>query len=149
MTVQQRMEAIMKTQDPSFKGSIAIAKEIIIYRNQKEKINLRILKERIASLNIVMYTPKNSYLVDALNSKIETFNSAGLIAYWQSKVVDLNLHNQHECEIGQQKLTFQQLSGSFQLLVFGILLALAVFFCELTSHYCRWKFIACCLYSHN
>ena len=126
---------MLATRDPSFKGAVAIGKEIAHYQNQKFHHNLKICKERVRANPIVIYTLKYSFLVDALNHKIDLFNSAGLITFWHSKFIDANLQKVNEDINHPRTLTLSQLMGSFQLLTFGFGVAFVVFFIEFVIGY--------------
>jgi hypothetical protein len=84
---------------------------------------------------IVIYAPKYSFLIEALNHKIDLFHSSGLIAFWHSNFIDAKYQKLNE-DINQPRtLTMSQLVGSFQLLTFGCGVAFVVFFIEFVIGY--------------
>ncbi|KAL7016997.1 hypothetical protein ACKWTF_010216 [Chironomus riparius] len=97
--------------------------------------NLQICRENFMAVPIVIYTRKNFYLLKAMNRKIETLNAAGLIEYWYSLsfMQDLSSH-----EVNPPKmLTFDHLSGCFEIWTGGCLVSFLSFIAEWM--FIRWK----------
>jgi hypothetical protein len=87
------------------------------------------------TITIVIYTRKNFYLLKAMNQKIETLNAAGLIAYWDSLsfMQDFSSHKANP----PKTLTFDHLSGCFEIWAVGCLVSLLSFISEWM--FIRWK----------
>lgn len=115
--------------DPLFKGTVSESMTSALYFNQihhdQPEIN-KICKQKFKTLQVVILMKKESFVIGALNIYIELLKSAGLIEYWHSKILDLKYR-----DISNSKrphvLTLQQLSGSFNLLICGHLIAILSF----------------------
>ncbi|KAG5674081.1 hypothetical protein PVAND_004068 [Polypedilum vanderplanki] len=91
--------------------------------------NLMICKEYFMTIPTVIYTIKNFYLLNAINSQIEEFNSAGLIEYWHSLAFDKK-YMKAEIDKQPKVLTIAHLSGVFELLLFGLIISFITFIFE-------------------
>lgn len=78
---------------------------------------------------ITIYATKNYFLVDALNEKIEMMKSAGLIDFWLDEFVDKG-YLRVKIPKYPKVLTLTHLTGSFQVLIFGLLASLVAFLLE-------------------
>lgn len=77
----------------------------------------------------VIYETKNFYLADIINEQIEILKAAGLVNYWHMKRFDkrsvaMTVNNYPTV------IRFHQLAGSFQVLIFGLLLSLLALMVE-------------------
>lgn len=110
---------------------LATLKSIVTSSTEKFKINY--CKEPFMYINIVLYLRKNSYLTRTFNTKIDQLLSSGIIQHYIRKHHN-NVHA-HIINKGSQKaprkLNIWQLSGAFYLLLFGQLIALIAFVCEI------------------
>lgn len=97
--------------------------------------NVQICRENFMSIPIVIYTRKNFYLLKAMNQKIETLNAAGLIEYWYYLSFLQDFSNR---EVDPPKiLTFDHLSGCFEIWAGGCLVSFLSFISEWM--FIRWK----------
>lgn len=117
--------------DPSFKGAFIRSLTIITYLNQIRPWNLRytVCKEHAMTIPVVIYVPKDSYLLTSMNDKIEDLKVAGLTDYWIFQNIDKNY-----LVISKQErpavLNIVKLFGCFQVLLFGLGLSFIVLFVE-------------------
>ncbi|KAG5671746.1 hypothetical protein PVAND_001926 [Polypedilum vanderplanki] len=118
ITSQYREQIMNEIEDSYFKGALIMAKYKILTRNflNKGKHQLTICKDRLMSISIVMYSPRNFYLIDKINEKISLFSSAGLLQYWH--IYDRKVETPDD-DLEPTVLTMQQLHGLFQLTLFG------------------------------
>lgn len=137
-TVEHIDRAIYKEKihnDPSFKVAFAEEYTISVYDNQmspKDQRN-KICKEIFLTIPIVVYTRRDFFLLSAMNKKIEDFKTAGLINFWISE--DLNMEIMKKIDPTYPRvLTLAQLIGGFQLLLFGCLISFVVFIVEILVH---------------
>jgi hypothetical protein len=86
------------------------------------------------SVSVVFFARKNFFLLDAINKKIEIFQAAGLIEFWHLKVIDKRLMKIQPSK-APTKLTIEQLSGSFFLLISGLIVALIAFAVEFLMNF--------------
>lgn len=140
VTIEERNKINPKMQDSSFKGAILRSLTGILYNNQvnynnKEKLFIA-CKENFMSIQVVMYTKKNFYLLSAINRKIAMFQSAGLIEFWHSQTFIKRYHN-GQISKTPAVLTMSQLSGSFFLLLGGLMFAFVVFTFETILKYAK------------
>jgi hypothetical protein len=142
LTVKERDTQIVKFQDPSFKGAFLRSFTALLYKNQMNfKDNKKLYhfcKEHFMSVPVVIFARKNYFLLDVINKKILTLQAAGLIEFWHSNVIDKRFMKIQPSK-APTKLTIEQLSGSFILLISGLtvgLIAFAVeFLMKLTKKY--------------
>jgi hypothetical protein len=87
----------------------------IIDANKKNKFTHAVCKESIFNVNVVMYFPRDFYLVESINRKISSFLSSGVMSHLIGKYVDLRYWNVKSVEKGPQKLTIEHLRGAFNL----------------------------------
>lgn len=117
--------------NPFFKGAYGYWLPTVLHLNQINPIELRyeICKEPLMMIPLVIYTRKNFYLLEELNEKIEYFKAAGLIELWQFQDIDFKLLN-YKSPNYPKVLSLHQLSGSFQILLWGLFVSCLVFLAE-------------------
>jgi hypothetical protein len=132
---KQRNEGLKATLDPASRTAVVISKSTVLYRNQQNtgQNQLRICKERLMMISSAIYTPKDSFLITALNRKIFILESAGLVQYWQSLSIDEKYQHLKDSK-APRVLKLRHLSGSFHLLAIGHFVALLAFLGELLKH---------------
>lgn len=120
------------TLDPYSKDALVSSYDEILHLNQHHQKNFsfNVCNEIILTVPVVFYIQKNSYLTEVLNEKIDDLKSAGLIDYWISKYLDPKYLKFKKSEQGPRKLNFNELSGAFQLLAFGSVVAATAFVIE-------------------
>lgn len=131
--IENREAFLEKIQtDPDFKGVCVRSLTRILYVNQMRPLNKRfkICKEIFLTVPVVIYTRKNFYLLDEINSKISLLSSSGLNEYWLYQDVDKEFLNYREAKT-RQSLTLENLSGSFHIVLIGSVISFVVFLTEL------------------
>ncbi|CRK90117.1 CLUMA_CG003835, isoform A [Clunio marinus] len=119
------------TTNPNFKAAYANALLIKDYLNSRNSDESQhICKEVFATnLPVVIYSLTDFYLLNALNEKINAIIKAGLIDHWTRESCRQNVRKVQE-SIKPKVLTFDDLEGSFLILIFGCLLGFIAFLCE-------------------
>jgi hypothetical protein len=126
---------IFETLDPNFKGAVFRYRSVIAYTNQyyKKNFTLEILDESLLTNEFVFYFAKNFYLVDEINDKISQFKSNGLIDCLMKKYFVKDKKGKDP----PAGLKFKQLSGIFELLVYGWISATCVMLVEVFVNFIR------------
>ncbi|CRK90115.1 CLUMA_CG003833, isoform A [Clunio marinus] len=119
------------TTNPNFKAAYANALLFTDYLNLKNSDESQhICKEVFATnLPVVIYSLTDFYLLNALDEKLITIIKAGLIDHWTRESCRQNVRKVQE-SIKPKVLTFDDLEGSFLVLIFGCLLGFIAFLCE-------------------
>lgn len=130
---KQRQEALSATHDPTFDGTVALAKGMTIYQNQMNRNGVQniILKERVMSIPSAIFTPKNFFLIPALNDKIQMLKSGGLIDHWHSMEIDKRFENIAAENKGPKALSVRHFIGCFQMLALSYFISFLAFINEL------------------
>lgn len=120
------------TLNPNFKGAVTSSLDEVLYLN---KINhksfiYRVLPEYLYSFNYVIYFQKNSPYLNAFNTKMSLYKSAGLIDYWTSKYLNTMYLNIQAPNVGPKKLNLVQLQGGFQAWLIGCGISSFIFLLE-------------------
>lgn len=89
---------------------------------------VKILNEVLMTMPSVMYTRKNFHLLQAIDEKIENLKAAGLITFWYYRA--LNKQMKVKEQEPPQKLSFNHLSGCFEVWATGCLISFVVFIFE-------------------
>lgn len=120
--------------DPNYKGGQIEPLAKILYMNHLADImkepRYQICKEVFMMIPIVIYTQKDYHLLNEINIKLQTFETAGLINYWS---FERNFNRVHDIKQIRKALTLDHLKGAFQILWFGSLIGVIVFILELLS----------------
>lgn len=108
-------------------------KVVDLNQMRDEESRYKICKESVLTIPIVVYTKKNFYLLEALNSIIENLKSSGFIELWQirkdnDKFLKSGGSNQ------PQILRTSQFFGSVQVLMIGCVISFMIFVTELILH---------------
>lgn len=109
-------------------------RNILFALKQNSSKNIYHCKEPFIKLSLVWYLQRNSFLIKPLNEKIDSFVSGGLIDYWKKKYYA----DEGKIEEKLQIFNLKQLSGIFQILIFGYLLAFLAFLGEIV--WCFYDF---------
>lgn len=126
--------------DRSFGSSnqIAFASSMtdIIYSNMKHKNSFvhKVCKQNIYTVNIVIYFPKNFYLVEEINRKISSLLSAGIVSHLIEKYVDMRFWEGKTESKGRQKLSLKHLEGAFVLWIIFCSISFTFFLLELCTN---------------
>ncbi|CRK90118.1 CLUMA_CG003836, isoform A [Clunio marinus] len=76
--------------NPNFKGALFRSLTGILYYNQLNynKTQSMICKEMFMMFHVVIYVPKDFYLKEAINQKIQILIASGLIEFWHKSIID-------------------------------------------------------------
>lgn len=120
------------TTNPSFKGAMLRSVTGVLYSNQLNFNQTKSLmcKEIFMMFPVVIYVPKDFYLTEAINEKIEFLQAAGLIDYWHSEILDERLLKVQESK-EPKGIKLEYLSGCFFIWIIFCSFALVVFFGEI------------------
>lgn len=78
---------------------------------------------------VVIYVPKDFYLTEAIDRKIEILQAAGLIEYWHSEIIDTRFMKIQESK--QPKgIKLEYLSGCFYILLISCTASILMFVYE-------------------
>lgn len=104
----------------------------IIDANKKHKNSFvhKVCKEHIYTISVVMYFPKNFFLVETFNKKISSLISSGIMKHLTDKYVDMRYWNIKPAKKQPQQMTIQHLQGVFMLWSICCLLTIFVFMFE-------------------
>jgi len=124
-----------QTMDPKFDGTVIVPLVNVEFENNQRfkhssKMLLKICREKFLTIPSVIFTPKHFHLTDELNEKIRWMQENGLIQLWHSKMIAKNLQDVTQKDTTPKVLTFDHLSGVFQIWSTGCLFALMAFVCE-------------------
>jgi hypothetical protein len=122
----------LNTLDPNYKGVTFGYLSIVLFKNKKTRGNftLRLCKEAMLTNQIVFYFTQNFYLVDEINRLIEEIKAAGLVDYAISKYINMRSSNEKNEKQTPSPLNFDHLKAVFEILIFGLLIALFCFVAE-------------------
>lgn len=117
--------------DPSFKGVFGRSSMRILYRNQnaRRESRLKICKDPLMTIPIVVYTRPDFFLLKILNEKLQVIQSSGLVKFWMRQHIDDDLLKFIEPR-EPKVLSLSDLFGSFQILFLGSALGLFVLILE-------------------
>lgn len=120
------------TMDVNFRGTMMNVLSEVLYKNQVNHKNylFKVCKEVYTTVPVSIFFPRNSYLVENFNRKLEAFEAAGLIKFWASAHTDMKYLNFKPVNVGPKKLNLSHLSATIQMLLGGMALAAIVFFGE-------------------
>lgn len=98
-----------------------------------------VCKETFSTGNIVMFFPKNFYLIEAINKKISEFQASGIIQHLVERYMDKRYWNFRRVAKGPERISFQHMQGSFIMWLFLCLASFSVFTIEVIFHAVRLK----------
>lgn len=99
-------------------------------KKNKDSMTLKTCKQFVSSYSIVLYLPKNFYLIEAINDVISKLSSSGIMSHIIDRYYELRYWNIKVSDKGPQKLTMQNLQGSFYLLLILCSLSVPIFMIE-------------------
>lgn len=129
----QVKEILAKTLDTSYRESVMVTLTQVLYWNRVnyKSFLYKVCQEFYSMIPITIFFPRNSYLVENFNRKLERFEAAGLINYWASAHTDMKYLDFKSVNLGPRKLIFSQLQGPAQMLTAGLILSTVLFLIEL------------------
>lgn len=110
----------------------------------RESFAHAVCKEEVYTVNLVMYFPKNFYLIQPINKKIRILISSGVMNHIINKYIDMKYlvyANAKAMKKGPQKLTFKHLDGIFTMWIILCCFAFASFLVERIVHSIHLKMI--------
>lgn len=84
---------------------------------------------------VVIYAKKDSFLLEAINEKIEAIQSTGLINKWHLENIDKKFLRDGNSDL--KAFSFEQLLGCFEILLYGLAACLIIFFIEHVTYRVR------------
>lgn len=111
----------------------------VIHRNQQnyKEFVLNVCKEQVLMVNIVMYFPKNHFLKEAIDNKLNELLSFGFLEYWTHKFADMKYFKIKTAQHGPRKLNVDRLIGVFHLYLYGCAIAVLALFLEISFNQLR------------
>jgi hypothetical protein len=100
-------------------------------RVTKEKLFHQLCKQTMKTENVVLYFPKNFYLIDAINEKIGIFKASGLMDYWIDNFVEKRFLHFNMSNNGPKQLNLDHFYGVFCIFLTGCSTAIFVFIMEI------------------
>lgn len=134
-------QTFLTFKESNFKATFIVPLQTILQLNQQQTYNFTLNylpHEVFATLSVVLYYQKNFVFAPAIDDVIQKLQSAGLIEYWhynyfkRKKVI--------RDSVKREKLKFEHLAGSFQILIGGCFLGIVVFLAEILLRKCRRAF---------
>lgn len=89
-------------------------------------------KEIFMMFPVVIYVPKDFYLTEAINEKIQFLQAAGLIDYWHKEIIDERFLKVVESK-EPKGIKYEYLEGSFYIWEILCIIATLLFFGEVLS----------------
>lgn len=114
--------------DSTLKVAFALSYPQTIYYNQDRPKGLRdeISNEIFLAVPIVIYTRKDFFMLHTLDKEIDKLKTAGLIDHWNSEDIHFEILKEKDPR-DPKLLTLTQLTGCFQLFLFGSFVSFATF----------------------
>lgn len=95
---------------------VSLAEVMASNQKNSKKFVHKICHEPMRTDNIVMYFPKNFFLVGAINEKLSALTSSGIIEYF---IQNFTKFNTKPIESGPKELNLRHLEGIFKILLIG------------------------------
>jgi hypothetical protein len=112
-----------------------LSEVVLLNKDNENNFTLRILPEVLFSVPIAMYFPKNHFLENLIDQKINILNSAGLVDYLISKYAPKPV--EPETMLEPKRLTFDQLAGGIYVCLAGSLMSFLAFIVENLMKKCQ------------
>ncbi|XP_055615244.1 uncharacterized protein LOC129761544 [Toxorhynchites rutilus septentrionalis] len=116
-------------------GVVLVSRDHIAFHN-KHRLHIgfiRSTRDYLASLPIVIYYPKRSFLVQEFNRVIGSLETAGLISYWVRQYGNYDFFPKDTAQVRPTPLNIGQLMGCFETCAVMWTIACGVFVLELLS----------------
>lgn len=120
--------------DPSFKGAVGYSFLDILYVNQMRPVNqrLKISRDTVLIMPVVIYMRRNFYLTEAINKKIDVLVAAGLVEFWQYQDINVQFLKFREPSY-PISLNCSHFMGSFYILFTGSFVSFVLFIYEVSK----------------
>lgn len=118
--------------DETLKAAFMTPLTNVINRNEmsRGKFSLRVCKEMVSVMSIVMYMQKGFYLKDTFNDLLLSFDAMGLLSHWYEQYVQQRFLNVKTGNTGPKKMNLEHLFGVFNVLLIGHGIAVLIFVLE-------------------
>ncbi|KAG5684346.1 hypothetical protein PVAND_013581 [Polypedilum vanderplanki] len=128
-------ELLSNVLDQHFQGSLMLKISQVLYSNRERALHgqqlYKVCKEYFMVIPIVMYMPKNSFLIDPFNKLLLLFQQSGLLNYWTSINEDMKFLDFKTDTSDPKELTLEHLSGPFKILFVGCFISAFGFLIEI------------------
>ncbi|CAH1718358.1 unnamed protein product [Chironomus riparius] len=118
--------------DETLKSAFMTPLTDVINRNERArgKFSLRVCKEQVSIMSIVMLMKKGFHLMDTFNELLLRFDSVGFSSHWFETYAQQRYLNIKVRGIGPRKMNFDDLFGVFNVLLAGYGIAILIFVFE-------------------
>ena len=118
--------------DETLKAAFMTPLTNVINRNEmsRGKLSLRVCKEVVSVMSIVMYMKKGFYLKDTFNDLLLRFDAIGLLSHWYEQYAQKRFLNVKSGSIGPKRMNLEHLYGVFNVLLIGHGIGLLIFIFE-------------------
>lgn len=118
--------------DETLKAAFMTPLTNVINRNEmsRGKLSLRVCKEIVSVMSIVMYMQKGFYLKDTFNDLLLSFDAMGLLSHWYEHYAQKRFLNVNTGNSGPKKMNLEHLFGVFNVLLIGHCIAVLIFLFE-------------------
>jgi len=117
------------------KSSLLTTDLDVITRNKgslKKGYHLNVLKQPVVTMNVVLFFKKSSCLSSEVNQILMDLQAAGFIDYVVLRSIDTKYLKIVEKTSKRQKISLEQLSSIFYILICGLVTSSLIFVIELT-----------------
>lgn len=124
-----------KQVDDTLKAAFMAPLTHVMYQNEKTygKVALRICKDEVSIMTIVIYMTKGFFLKDRINSLLLKFDCFGLLSHWFNKYAQKKYLNMPKSATGPLKLSVEHLFSIFNIMLIGHGIAVIIFIFELLT----------------
>jgi hypothetical protein len=118
--------------DETLKAAFMTPLPDVIHRNHmaQGKLSLRVCKEVVSVISIVMYMQKGFHLKDTFNNLLLFFDSMGLLSHWYDEHAERKFLNVKSGSSGPKKMSLEHLFGIFNVLLIGHGIGILIFVFE-------------------
>lgn len=123
-----------KPLEESVKAAYMTTLNNVIYKNKQtyKEFTMKVCKQYLMMVNIVMYFPKNFYLIQEINKTLYDLAAAGFLEFWINQFADPIYLTSTERRRGPKSMELHQLYGVFNLCSIGLGISLIVFVTEIS-----------------
>ncbi|CRK90895.1 CLUMA_CG004584, isoform A [Clunio marinus] len=100
---------------------------------------LKVLNEKLLTVYSSWVYPKDSFLVESFNEKLEAFRGNGLMEFLKLEYVDPKYLAVKETKNGPKKLNLEELRGGFGLWMIGNIITVLLFLLEVSYFSLRFS----------
>lgn len=128
-----------KMNDPKMRAGLVSSLDRIVYFNMvnHDNFTLNVCREHLLSMKYVVYFQKHSHLTNIFDHKLEELQTNGFLSHLDSQYIKYKYLKPAKSLRRPKALELHQVAGSFWILLFGLLTALAVGFLECIVNRCK------------